>query len=234
MNFRQPFIGDFPITQKYGELIPGVTYNNKPHTGIDYGCPQGTPILASADGVVMCADNDPRGWGKYVTILHNAEKATLYAHLSELRVYPNQKIQQGHVIGLSGNTGNSTGPHLHFEARHKWNDSKSHFNPVELPLMNYADAGNETQPTTKPEPLKGADAFHSGDILEIVCRDGAKAFFNQTFTGYSVYPIGSPFYYTGESVVRKDNGFTYMRVVPALFSVWVAVNNGDVQILDNE
>ena len=45
MSYRQPFVGDYPITQKYGEIIPGVTLNGKPHTGIDYGCPMHTKIL---------------------------------------------------------------------------------------------------------------------------------------------------------------------------------------------
>lgn len=228
MSYRQPFYGDYPITQKYGD-----TYTDpKGHTGIDYACPEGTPILASADGIVMFAGWDNTGYGNCVIILHNGKTATLYAHLSVITVLPNQKVKQGDIIGYSGNTGNSTGDHLHFEARHEWNNYKSHFDPMELPLMSFSDA---PALTPKPDvPLKGADEFHEGELLKVVCRDGVKAYYDTSFTGYTVYPKGSPFYYTGEEQVRKSNGITYMRVVPANFTVWVAVNDGDVQILDKK
>ena len=229
ITFRQPFSGEFPITQKYGEVIPGVTYKGLPHTGIDYGCPTGTPILASADGIVMKADWDINGYGRCVIILHDAGHATLYAHLSEIKVYLNQKVKQGDVIGLSGFTGNSTGPHLHFEARKTWNNYKTHFDPMLLPLMSVDDYLHPERPE-----LKNADAFHAGDLLRIVAPDGAKAFYNTQFSEDSRtgYLPGTLFYYTGDTTVRKDNGLTYMRVIPALFSVWIAVNDNETQLLD--
>ena len=153
ITFRQPFRGEYPITQQYGEVIPGITYQGKPHTGIDYGCPAGTEILASADGIVMKSGWDVTGYGNVIIILHDAKHATLYAHLSKCSVYLNQKVKQGEVIGLSGATGGTaeyptTGPHLHFEARRKWNDYTTHFNPYDLPLMSVDDnikpaAGNQ-------------------------------------------------------------------------------------------
>ena len=135
LTYRQPFKGEYPITQKYGETIT----DPKGHTGIDYACPEGTPILASADGIVMKAGWDSTGYGNMVLILHAKDRATLYAHLKEVNVYDNQKVHQGDVVGWSGNTGNSTGPHLHFEARTRWNDYNSHFDPMELPLMSVDD-----------------------------------------------------------------------------------------------
>lgn len=135
ITYRQPFKGEYPITQGYGEKD-----TSSFHTGIDYACPIGTQILASADGVVMFAGLDQTGYGKTVIIQHNDGKSTLYAHLVGIGVYLRQKVQQGEVIGLSGNTGNSTGPHLHFEARRQWNNYKTHENPVTfLPLMTFAD-----------------------------------------------------------------------------------------------
>lgn len=230
MNYRQPFSGEYPITQKYGEIIPGVTYKELPHTGIDYSCPVGTPILASADGIVMKADWDVNGYGRCVIILHDATHATLYAHLSEIKVYVNQKVKQGDVIGLSGSSGNSTGPHLHFEARKTWNNYKTHFDPALLPLMCMVDAPSYTE---RPE-LKQADFFHAGDLLRITAPNGAKAFYNTQFSENSRtgYLPGTLFYFTGDMTVRKDNGLTYMRVVPTMFSVWIAVNDGETQILD--
>lgn len=140
ITYRQPFRGSYPITQRYGELIPGVTFQNKPHTGIDYGCPAGTPILASANGVCLWSGYDATGYGMCVIILHSVNRATLYAHLSECLIFVNQKVEQGEVIGKSGSTGNSTGPHLHFEARTKWNDASTHFNPFDLPMMSVDDS----------------------------------------------------------------------------------------------
>ena len=230
VSYRQPFTGDYPITQRYGELIPGVTYKDRPHTGIDYGCPEGTPILASADGIVQYSDFDKTGYGKMVIILHYDNQATLYAHLSSRNVVIMQKVKQGDVIGYSGNTGNSFGPHLHFEARHKWNDWKSHFDPMDLPLRNVIDMDKtDIQQVTE---LKDADAFNFGDLVKIVAPLGAKGFYSDSFQSYTTYNPGSMFFYTGESVVRKDNGLTYMRVVPATFSVLIAVHDEDTQIID--
>ena len=135
ITYRQPFRGSWPISQGYGEKDTSAF-----HTGIDYACPTGTEILASADGVVMHAGWLNGGWGNAVIILHAAHKSTLYAHLSEVKTFKNQKVKQGEVIGLSGSTGNSTGPHLHFEARKDWQNYQTHFDPMTLPLMSVDDS----------------------------------------------------------------------------------------------
>lgn len=138
-SYRQPFRGEYPINQVFGEIVPGVTLNNKPHTGIDYLTPMGTEILASAEGQVMFAAWDRTGYGFCVIIQHTANRATLYAHLDQISVVQGQRVQQGDVIGKSGNSGYTTGPHLHFEARTQWNDIKSAFDPVQLPMMTIDD-----------------------------------------------------------------------------------------------
>ena len=145
--YRQPFKGSFPITQKYGEVIEGVTYKGLPHTGIDYACPEGTPILASADGVVKAAKEEPNGYGKYIILEHADGKATLYAHLWYfVQLFEGKQVKQGDLIAYSDSSGNSTGPHLHFEAREKWNDYKSHRDPMTfLPLMDVVDAVPKVQ-----------------------------------------------------------------------------------------
>lgn len=145
ITYRQPFEGEWPITQRYGELIPGVTANGKPHTGIDYGCPEGTPILSSAAGVVKAAAYNNYGWGNMVILSHPDGKATVYAHLSRIRVVIGQPVEQGYIIGYSGHTGNvvpagEAGAHLHFEARREWWNGGSHEDPVTfLPLRSVDD-----------------------------------------------------------------------------------------------
>ena len=86
---------------------------------VDIGTPVGTPIMAAAAGeiIIARASGWNGGYGKYVGISHYNGTQTIYGHLSQVYVDPGQMVAQGQVIGLSGNTGNSTGPHLHFEVR---------------------------------------------------------------------------------------------------------------------
>jgi murein DD-endopeptidase MepM/ murein hydrolase activator NlpD len=81
------------------------------------GAPTGTPILAVAKGQVETA-NWVGGYGLAVIINHASAQQTLYGHMSEILVQPGQWVEPGTVLGLVGNTGNSTGSHLHFEVRH--------------------------------------------------------------------------------------------------------------------
>ena len=115
--FRQPFTGNYVITLDYGEKFPPLYTDESPHRGIDYGTPIGTKILASEDGTVTTVASLSVGYGNYVLIKHADGYETVYAHLSQILVRQGQAVSQGDVIGLSGNTGNSTGPHLHFEVR---------------------------------------------------------------------------------------------------------------------
>lgn len=89
----------------------------RPHLGIDLAAPTGTPIFASHHGVVIYAGRDFRGFGKMIIIEAENGWATLYAHLHEILVQEGERITQGVTIAKVGNTGRSTGPHLHFELR---------------------------------------------------------------------------------------------------------------------
>jgi murein DD-endopeptidase MepM/ murein hydrolase activator NlpD len=89
---------------------------NRPHTGVDIALNIGESVYASFDGVVRVARTNG-GYGKMVLIRHHNNLETLYGHLSEIKVKNGQIVKAGDVIGLSGNTGHSTGPHLHFECR---------------------------------------------------------------------------------------------------------------------
>ena len=88
-------------------------------TAIDFGCRVGTAIVAAADGVVIraAASGYNGGYGEVIIISHSNGTQSIYAHLSQLNVSVGQKVTQGQVIGATGNTGRSTGPHLHFETR---------------------------------------------------------------------------------------------------------------------
>ena len=94
-------------------------YGNYPHfhTGIDMVEPFGSPVFAADDGVVALVGSSSSGYGNYVVVAHAGGFDTLYGHLSTALVKVGQSITQGTAVGLEGSTGNSTGPHLHFELR---------------------------------------------------------------------------------------------------------------------
>jgi murein DD-endopeptidase MepM/ murein hydrolase activator NlpD len=119
IRLEWPIYREARITQLWG-VNPGTyTVGCRPdgsHNGLDWGCAIGTPIYATADGQVTVAQEDKSGYGLHVRIQHDGF-LSIYAHLSQLRVQPGDRVTAGQTIGLSGNTGNSTGPHLHFEIR---------------------------------------------------------------------------------------------------------------------
>jgi murein DD-endopeptidase MepM/ murein hydrolase activator NlpD len=86
------------------------------HTGIDIGVPIGTPLIATHSGTVAFAGWSNNGYG-YILILQNAEFITYYAHLTNFNVRAGEVLGAGSLIGWSGSTGNSTGPHVHYETR---------------------------------------------------------------------------------------------------------------------
>ena len=87
------------------------------HTGIDMVAPFGSPVFAADDGVVALVGSSSSGYGNYVVLAHAGGFDTLYGHLSAALVRVGQVVSQGTPVGLEGSTGNSTGPHLHFELR---------------------------------------------------------------------------------------------------------------------
>lgn len=87
------------------------------HQGIDLQADWGTPIYAAADGVVVYAGNQINGYGDTLILRHRGDIATLYAHASTILVKEGELVTRGQAIGYVGDTGNATGPHLHFEVR---------------------------------------------------------------------------------------------------------------------
>ena len=87
------------------------------HRGVDFAAEIGTPVYATGDGVVKWTKVASNGYGKEVVIDHGFGYTTRYGHLHEILVHVGQKIKRGNVIGTIGDSGKSTGPHLHYEVR---------------------------------------------------------------------------------------------------------------------
>jgi murein DD-endopeptidase len=112
---RKPFAGDFRISSSYNlARRHPVTGRVAPHQGTDFQMPPGTPVLAPADGMVTLVGNHPRA-GRYIEIDHGQGYSTRYLHLQESSVRTGQTVQRGDRIALSGKSGRTTGPHLHYE-----------------------------------------------------------------------------------------------------------------------
>jgi murein DD-endopeptidase len=112
---RFPTAKQFRISSNFNpRRLNPVTGRVAPHKGVDFAMPQGTPVLAVGDGEVVMAKRSGAA-GYFVAIRHGRTYTTRYMHLKKLLVTPGQKVKRGDRIALSGNTGRSTGPHLHYE-----------------------------------------------------------------------------------------------------------------------
>ena len=120
---------------KYGPRIHPILKTRKIHTGIDMSGPTGLPIYATGNGVIT-SPVKRGGYGLQVLVDHQFGYKTRYAHLSKILVKEGQSVKRGDVIGLLGNTGRSTGPHLHYEIIHRG----QHVNPI-----NYLNRDMSTQ-----------------------------------------------------------------------------------------
>ncbi|CAM4085371.1 Peptidase M23 domain-containing protein [Novosphingobium lubricantis] len=104
------------LSSGYGMRVHPVLGGRRGHKGIDLAAPTGTPIRASADGVVEKAEWFG-GYGLFVQLDHGGAMETRYGHMSRVAVAEGQQVRKGDVIGYVGSTGRSTGPHLHYEVR---------------------------------------------------------------------------------------------------------------------
>ena len=103
------------IASGFGHRIDPVYKTIKMHAGLDFAAPQGTPIYATADGVVRVGGNTGNGYGNHVVINHGYGYETLYGHMVRVKAKPGEAVKRGEVIGWVGSTGKSTGPHCHYE-----------------------------------------------------------------------------------------------------------------------
>ena len=112
---RQPLLFTARVSSPFNpRRLHPITKRVRPHNGVDFGIPSGTPVIAPSDGVVEHVAFQAHGAGRYIKIRHG-HITTVYMHLSKSLVKPGQTVRKGERIALSGNTGGSTGPHLHYE-----------------------------------------------------------------------------------------------------------------------
>ncbi|AFZ43321.1 Peptidase M23 [Halothece sp. PCC 7418] len=150
-----PLARSMPVSSNYGWRIHPIYGNRRFHTGTDFTAPEGTPVVATKSGRVVLADYSS-GYGLIVGLRHNDKNESRYAHLSQIHVKPGQWVEQGTVIGRVGNTGLSTGPHLHFEWRirkgSRWIAvnagkqllmAKANLDPSAINFSNLADSSDE-------------------------------------------------------------------------------------------
>ncbi len=111
--FRFP-LPDGIVTSSFGMRKNPVTGNMVFHRGIDLAAPRGTPVLSCADGLVTFLGRDPV-LGLYVIVEHQGNRQSLYGHLERTEIELHSRVKSGTILGRVGSTGQSTGPHLHFE-----------------------------------------------------------------------------------------------------------------------
>jgi len=159
MNFQYPIPSNSIVTQTFAEHVHSAhvhgwqNYNG----GIDWAVASGTPIKTAQGGKVTLARRDATGYGTHVRIQHDDGYLTIYGHMMEFAVKVGDKVKAGDVIGRSDNTGNSTGPHLHFELR----KNNVAIDPAALlveqlggvqPEGEEEPGGGQVQPDIGPEP----------------------------------------------------------------------------------
>jgi murein DD-endopeptidase MepM/ murein hydrolase activator NlpD len=137
------------VTSGFGMRVHPILGYSRAHNGIDYGCPPGTPVQSVGDGRVTRA-GWVEGYGNYLEIRHANGWASEYAHLSRVLVRPGQRVSQKDVVALTGNSGLSTGPHLHYGLK-----------------LNGAFANPASQKFERGQPLAGEEKAR---FLEEVTR----------------------------------------------------------------
>lgn len=122
MTHCQPIIQPISnrnISAYFGFRLDPFSRRPTMHNGIDFTGSIGTPVYVTGDGIVIEAEYNFSGYGKMILVDHGFGYKTRYGHLSKIGVKPGESVKRGQVIGLLGNTGKSTGPHLHYEVIHR-------------------------------------------------------------------------------------------------------------------
>lgn len=164
MKIGYPVI-NFVVSQEFGGN-PGsyAGFGLRGHNGIDFAIPVGSPVWACDDGVVAVSRWDSSGYGELIVVQHAWGKS-YYAHLSAREVAAGATVRRGQMIGKTGNTGNSTGPHLHFEIRPDGVSASNGFHGAVDPRGWLED---EASPADNAAPIHaGAKAKVMADVLNV-------------------------------------------------------------------
>lgn len=153
------FKGDFPISQYFGQRPEYYAqFGFKGHEGVDWATPQGVDILAPFDGLIIRDNDDPKSgaYGTHLVVWDKVQKCALwYCHLLSNSVQIGQSVKKGQVIGKTGNTGNTSGPHLHVNfvetdaqgnRLNLNNGYKGFLNILDSNLVKWVLAGNQPPP----------------------------------------------------------------------------------------
>lgn len=169
---RYPFDTQYPITQEFGDN-PGdyARFNMRAHNGIDFGPPTGTNVYAAAPGTVERATFDDQGYGFYIQIKHADGLTSVYAHLSQIRVQPGVMVKEGQLLGQTGSTGNSTGPHLHFEVRRQGLEGNGYHGAIDpRPLIDWP--GQVVEPVEPTPTVVIRTGVVAVDVLNVRAGPG--------------------------------------------------------------
>lgn len=166
------------ISQEYGRK--NASYKKGYHTGIDLVAGENDKyVYAVAPGVVLRArfspgpkGADPSGWGNYVIVRQKDGHDVLYAHLSQVLVVPGVEISEGEALGLQGSTGNSTGPHLHFEVWSGSWENRNDINPAD-----YLGIKNDVGPVEhirkeEKENVERVEVVERGKVFDAIRHNG--------------------------------------------------------------
>lgn len=213
MQLLYPVPASSVVTQTFAEHVawaeahPGVPYNG----GIDYAAPTGTPVECAAPGRVIRVRKDEAGYGWHALVEHDGNYQTLYAHLSQIDVSAGQKLAAGDIIGRVGSTGNSTGPHLHFEVR----KDGTPVDPAPL-LVAMLDGQDQVPEAPEPASFPSLPRVHITSTVGLNIRQAAGV----------VYPLAG--YLPAGSVVEvmrgvRDGDDTWLQIG---HQQWVAMRYG--------
>lgn len=133
-----PRKGSYHISSSYGGRTDPVRGGREFHRGMDFAASRGYPVYATGDGVIEVARTRHSGYGNEVVIDHGYGYKTRYAHLSTIEIREGMKVQRGERIGTVGNTGKSTGPHLHYEVEYRGNNVNPYrYMDMNIPVEEY-------------------------------------------------------------------------------------------------
>jgi len=186
---KRPFSGIsgmYPITQEWG--VNSVDYKKfglYGHNGVDYGTPLNTPILAPHSGKVIEAAFDQYGYGMYIKIENDVEGSVL-AHFTSFNVNAGDTVSEGQQVGLSGNTGNSTGPHLHWGYYRMPRNKNDGYSGTTNPFPYLSENGTPSNPTIPQTDCE--KALSDAKILEKQLRDAIRSKDNAVKTFYLGLP----------------------------------------------